>query len=137
MSLNKRRSAWVLLSFLLTFIVLRLYLHQFPGTNLDVAGYNIHHLYTGLLLLTVGGLPLILFSGNNRWLDTAALAFGAGLSMALDEWVYLIATDGSDTSYLSPVSLWGGVVMVSLTLAYALAIIIIAIRYAHCKQTQD
>ena len=44
--------------------------------------------------------------------------FGAGLGMALDEWVYLIATDGSNASYLLPVSFWGGVVVIGLALAY-------------------
>jgi hypothetical protein len=45
-----------------------------------------------------------------------------GLAMALDEWVYLIATDGSNASYLLPVSFWGGVVVVGLALAYAVAL---------------
>ena len=34
--------------------------------------------------------------------------------LALDEVVYLIATDGSNASYLLPVSFWGGVVVVGL-----------------------
>ncbi len=41
---------------------------------------------------------MALFDGNSRRLDVASVMFGAGLSMALDEWVYLIATDGSDKS---------------------------------------
>ena len=42
--------------------------------------------------------------------------------MALDEWVYLIATDGSNAAYLLPVSFWGGVVVVGLALVYAVAL---------------
>lgn len=129
MSLNKRRAVLVLSSLLLTFVVLRLYLHLFPNTNFDVGIYNIHHLFLGLLLMTFGGLPLILFEGDSRGLDVASIGFGAGLSMALDEWVYLIVTDGSDHSYLLPVSFWGGVVMLSLALGYALALVIAAYRY--------
>jgi len=117
-----KRSTLVLGSLLITFVALRLYLHQFPGTNLDLAGYNIHHLFIGLLLITLGGMPLALCDGSSRWLDIAALLFGVGLSMALDEWVYLIATDGSDTSYLLPVSLWGGVLMIGVATAYVLLI---------------
>jgi hypothetical protein len=42
-----------------------------------------------------------------------------GLSLALDEWVYLIATDGSNASYLLPVSFWGGVIVVGAATLYA------------------
>ena len=126
MSLHKRRVVLVLFSLLLTFVALRLYLHLFPGTNLDVGAYNIHHLFIGLLLITLGGLPLVIFHGDNRRLDVASVTFGAGLSMALDEWVYLIATDGSDMSYLLPISFWGGVVMISLALGYVLTMVIVA-----------
>ena len=53
-------------------------------------------------------------SGRSRGLDLACIVFGAGLSLALDEVVYLIATDGSNPSYLLPVSFWGAVVVVGL-----------------------
>lgn len=93
------------------------------NTNLDIGPYNIHHLYTGLLLIVVAGIPLALFQGYGRGLDAAAAAFGVGLSMALDEWVYLIATDGSDAAYFSPVSFWGGAVMVGLACLYILGLV--------------
>jgi len=67
-----------------------------------------------------------MIAGNSRGLDVASVAFGAGLGMALDEWVYLIATDGSDGSYLLPVSLWDGILMVGLVLGYALVIVFVA-----------
>jgi len=116
--INRRRALLIPLTILTTFVVMRAYLHHSPGSNLDIGAYNIHHLFTGLLLITLGGLPLVLFHGDNRWLDLSAVMFGAGLSMALDEWVYLITTDGSDASYLLPISLWGGAVLVALTLVY-------------------
>ena len=118
MIMNRRRAMLIPLTILITFVVLRAYLHHSPGANLNIGAYNIHHLFTGLLLITFGGLPLALFHGDSRWLDLSAIVFGAGLSMALDEWVYLITTDGSDASYLLPISLWGGAVMVALTLVY-------------------
>jgi hypothetical protein len=125
-TMNERRSVLVLSSLVITFIVLRFYLHLFPSANFDVGSYNIHHLFTGLLLITFAGLPLVLFEGSNRALDVAAVIFGVGLSMALDEWVYLIVTDGSDTSYLLPVSLWGGVVMIGLASIYIITLVIVA-----------
>ena len=119
----KKRARLIALSLVGTFVIMRIYLHISPGTNLDIGPYNIHHLFTGLLLLTFAGLPLVLFHHTSRVLDVAALLFGAGLSMALDEWVYLITTDGSDASYLLPISLWGGVVMVGLAVLYLLALV--------------
>ena len=101
-----------------TFAVVRTVLHWSPDADFDVAGYNIHHLFTGLLLVVGGGIPLALFPGKSRILDAAAVLFGAGLALALDEWVYLITTDGTNASYLLPVSLWGGIVMVALAVAY-------------------
>lgn len=111
-----------------TFAVVRLYVHRFPYTNFDLGGYNIHHLFTGLLLMVAGGVPLALWRGRTRVLDACALVFGAGSALCLDEWVYLIVTDGSDSSYLLPVSLWGGVVMIGLALAYILFLVWVSRR---------
>jgi hypothetical protein len=87
-----------------------------------VLGYNIHHLYTGLVILTLCGLPLVLLGREAPYRAPLLLGFGAGLSMALDEWVYLIVTDGSNASYLLPVSFWGGAIAVALASALALGL---------------
>ena len=102
----------MLASLLLTFIVIRLAMWRSPDSDFGIAGYNIHHLFTGVLLATAAAIPLILRPGHSRGLDLACLVFGAGLALVLDEVVYLIATDGSNASYLLPVSFWGGVVVV-------------------------
>jgi len=113
-----RRARIVVSALLGTFVIVRALLHMSPDSDFDVAGYNIHHLFTGLLLIVAGGIPLALFPGRSRALDLAGIVFGAGLALALDEWVYLIATDGTNASYLLPVSLHGGVVMVALATLY-------------------
>jgi len=118
-----RRDALVVAGVMaITFAVLRLSLAASPGADFDVAGYNVHHLFTGLLLVAAGGLPLAIRGGGGRAGLVARLVFAVGLAMALDEWVYLIATDGSNVSYLLPVSLWGGVAVVGLAVVYALAV---------------
>jgi hypothetical protein len=111
---DRRRARLILASLLLTFLIVRLAMWRSPDSDFDIAGYNIHHLFTGLLIATVAGIPLILRPGRSRGLDLACVLFGGGLSLALDEVVYLIATDGSNASYLLPVSFWGGVVVVGL-----------------------
>jgi hypothetical protein len=50
------------------------------------------------------------------------------MGMALDEWVFLIATDGSNASYLLPVSFWGGVVMIGLACLYTSALMVFSRR---------
>lgn len=108
-------------SMLSTFVVLRMLLNLSPDADFDLFGYNIHHLFTGLLLLTVSGVPLVLF-GDFRQRTHALIIFGIGLAMALDEWVYLVVTDGSNASYLLPVSWWGGSLAVGLAVAYVAAL---------------
>ena len=132
MNWNKKRTILIAGSLILTFVVLRVYLHLSPTTNFDIGPYNIHHLFTGLLLVAFAGIPLILFSGNNRALDWASILFGIGLSMALDEWVYLITTDGSDSSYLLPISFWGGAFMIGLVFIYILVLSLIFVRKPKC-----
>ncbi len=114
----KKNGIVLICSMSLTFALLRAYLHFSPDTDLDIGRYNIHHLFTGLLLIVVGGIPLAILDASTRGLALARWVFGAGLGMALDEWVYLIATDGSNASYLLPVSFWGGVVVIGLAIAY-------------------
>lgn len=118
--MDTRRAKILAVALIATFVVTRSALSLSPNSDFDVAGHNIHHLFTGLLLITAGGVPLALFPGRSLLLDIASVAFGAGLALALDEWVYLIATDGSNASYLLPVSLKGGVLMVGLAALYVL-----------------
>ena len=113
-----RNGIVLICSMSLTFALLRAYLHFSPDTDLNIGRYNVHHIFTGLLLIVAGGIPLAVLDASTRRLELARWIFGAGLGMALDEWVYLIATDGSNASYLLPVSFWGGVVVIGLALAY-------------------
>lgn len=130
----KRNAILLAASVLVTFVALRLSLLVWPNSDLTVASYNVHHLFTGLLLIMLGGIPLAVFRGHTPRLDLALIVFGVGLAMALDEWVYLIATDGSNASYLLPVSLWGGVIVIGIALMYAA--VLAAYRLWHGSATQ-
>ena len=126
-AMDKRRAILLVVSLVVTFAVLRLYLYFSPDSDFNVGPYNIHHLFTGLLLITFCGIAVILFKGRTRLLDAATVGFGIGLSLALDEWVYLITTDGSNASYLLPISFWGGLVMVASACLY-IAILYLSTR---------
>ena len=106
-------------------LVFRAVLFLSPHTNLTVGAYNIHHLFIGLFLIVLGGVPMAVLRGAARVLDVATAIFATGLSLALDEWVYLITTDGSDTSYLLPISFWGGVTMIATACLYVLALYLV------------
>lgn len=103
---------------LITFAVMRALLHSSPNTDLDIAGYNIHHLFTGLILVTFGGIAAVVLPPRHRFAVPAVVAFGVGLALALDEWLYLIVTDGTNASYILPVSFWGGLAAVAIATLY-------------------
>ena len=105
-----------------TFVVMRAYLHTSPDTDLTIAGYDIHHLFTGLILVTIGGIAAVVLPVAHSQARTALAIFGVGLALALDEWLYLIVTDGTNASYLLPISFWGGFAAISLAVAYAVAL---------------
>jgi len=107
------------------FVLTRLFLHTFPSTNLEVGPYNIHHLFVGIVLVVVAGLAMILRTprGMTRWI--LAAMYGAGLALVLDEWVYLIVTEGSDAEYLLPKSLIGAVILI---VGSAIFVIVLAHR---------
>jgi hypothetical protein len=115
----RRNGLLLAASMLGTFAALRVHLAIDPNADLTVAGYNIHHLFTGLLLVAAGGVPLAIFRGSTWKMHLALVVFGIGLGMALDEWVFLVATDGTNASYLLPVSFWGGLAVVGLSVGYA------------------
>ncbi len=119
MKFDRSRMIVLMVSMIGVFVVLRISLHLLPNSNFNVGAYNIHHLFTGLILITLGGVPLAISHIGKKLGLLATLIFGLGLGMALDEWVYLIATDGSDESYLLPISFWGGVVAIAVAIAYA------------------
>ena len=125
--MDKRRARLLLLSLVVTFALIRLYLYFSPDSDFNVGAYNIHHLFTGLILVTFCGIAVILFQGRTRVLDAATVGFGIGLSLALDEWVYLITTDGSNASYWLPISFWGGLVMIAAACLYV-AVLYLAAR---------
>ena len=64
-------------------------------------------------------IPFLLAGISNAKI---ALTAGFGSALVLDEIIYLIATDGSDLSYLSPVSFWGGVFFMSIIVAVTLLV---------------
>ena len=128
MKVDRIRMFVLMASMIGVFVVLRISLHMSPNSNFIIGAYNIHHLFTGLVLIMLGGVPLAISHLGKKLGLLATSIFGLGLGMALDEWVYLITTDGSDESYLLPISLWGGVAAIAVAIGYAVLLGIVGRR---------
>ena len=104
----------ILVPMLTVFAAQRLYLHLIPIRHVVVAGYPVHHLYTGALILIPAAFVLA-FGVRNRLLALLApLGLGVGSAMVLDEVSYLVATQATDADYRSPLSLGGAIVLMAL-----------------------
>ena len=115
MELKKRLRVFII-SLLFAIVLLRAFLSVLPSANLNFFGYNIHHLFIGAFLIVI---LLLLFIVDIINKITIILA-GIGSALILDEIVYLIATDGSDASYLTAVSLWGAITLIAIILTLAI-----------------
>jgi hypothetical protein len=111
----------LVMSMLVTFAAMRAWLHVRPQTDLDIGPYNIHHLFTGVVILTAFAIPAVLRPSQGRRGAAQVAGFGVGLSLVLDEWFYLIVTDGSNAAYVQWPSLLGGATAVLAACLYALA----------------
>jgi hypothetical protein len=103
-----------------TVALLRAWLFVTPNADFTVRGVNIHHLFSGVLLTVLAAIPLALASSGGTVRRVQVAALGVGLGLMLDEWVYLIMTDGSNASYLLPISSWGAVAMLGLASTYTI-----------------
>jgi len=104
---------WMLAAFALT----RLWLWFRPNADFNVGAYNIHHLFTGVLIVCAAGIAATASGLGTRARDGCAALFGVGLALTLDEWVYLIVTDGTNASYWTTPSVAGGCAAVGLAAA--------------------
>jgi hypothetical protein len=112
----------ILVPMLTVFAAQRLYLHLIPIRHVVVAGYLVHHLYTGALILIPAAFVLA-FGVRHRplaWL--APVALGVGSAMVLDEVSYLVTTQATDADYRSPLSLGGAIVLMGLATGLLLAL---------------
>ena len=113
MNSNLRLKIFIV-SIVLTLTILRIFLFIFPSANLNLGYYNIHHLYIGAFLIIISLTFFILGIVNKPVIIFA----GISSALVLDEIVYLIATDGSDTHYNTVISLVGAVILTTTIIAF-------------------
>lgn len=121
--MNKLRIVFI--SMLVSFVLMRAYLHMFPGTDFFVLGYEVHHFFSGYVLLILSAIPLLLVTLRKRMEKVLLVVFGVSLMMTLDEFVFMIATDATNESYVQEVSFYGAVVCIGIASVYMLFLYLI------------
>lgn len=110
----------ILLPMLSTFVGQRLYLHLIRVQHIYPGGYLLHHLFTGTLIVVPAAFVLAFGTRSRLLTFIAPAAVGIGSAMILDEVVYLVATKATDQDYISPLSFWGGTILISLAIIFLL-----------------
>ncbi|MCK5465920.1 hypothetical protein KAI56_00265 [Candidatus Parcubacteria bacterium] len=103
---KQRMSFNVLVSFLFTFIIVRIYvifgtIGIIDDPNLYIKGYHIHHLNYGIFILAIAGFFALVFQNTKNRLKLGVL-YGIGLGLTFDEfgmWLKLENDYWMRTSY--------------------------------------
>src|SRR5258705_10346352 len=112
----------ILFPMLATFVCQRLYLHLVHVQHVYPAGYLVHHLFFGALIVVPAAF-ILAFGTRNRLLGfLAPVALGIGSAMILDEVTYLVATKATDEDYVSPISLVGAILLISVATTLLVAL---------------
>jgi hypothetical protein len=112
----------ILLPLLATFAGQRLYLHLVGVRHVYPAGYLVHHLFGGVLIVIPAAFVLAFGTRSRALAILTPAALGVGAAMVLDEIIYLVATQATDEDYVSSASLGGAVVFVSLAVGLLLVL---------------
>ncbi len=72
-------------SFLITYLVIRLFVYFFPEIFLDVKGVHIHHFAYGIIILTIVGLYDLIVRPDESALHITSILFGIGMAFSYDE----------------------------------------------------
>lgn len=108
----KQRLLWILLPMLATFACQRLFLHLGGARHIYPAGYLLHHLFMGVLILIPAAFTLAFGPRRRASALTALAALGIGAAMVLDEITFLVATQATDSDYVSTLSLGGALILI-------------------------
>jgi len=121
-------SILALISFIISFIIARIFTSLYPKTVWAISGFHIHHFWYGLAMLTIGGWLGISIE-NERINRIAAILFGAGGGLIGDE-VGLLLT-------LSAHAYWADFTYTFIIIFLAFAsLLILLIRYNKIIRTE-
>ena len=118
------RSVLIIISAAGAAILTRLFLFVFPSAGgSPILGLHIHHSLIGILLVCMGGIPAALLQSEKLLRSLAVVVFGVGLGLSLDEWLLFVLREAvPSTPYMSPWSVAGAAIFVSLVVVYTLIV---------------
>jgi hypothetical protein len=121
-----RKSLILILSAMwITFLGLRISLHLGGVRHVYPGGHLVHHFFFGAILLIPAAF-LLAFPPRASWLRLTNLAvLGVACALMLDEFVYLLATEASDSDYVSRISLVGALILVSSATVFLLGLYVL------------
>jgi hypothetical protein len=125
---SEQKLVLILCAMWITFVGLRLSLHLGGVRHIHPGGHLIHHFFFGAMLLIPAAFLLVFPPHGSRLRLTNFAVVGVACGLMLDEFVYLLATQGSDADYVSGVSLVGALVLVSSS-----TVLLLGIYFTRCK----
>ena len=126
----RSRTTLLIVSIAGAVLLTRLLLFLNPGAGgSTVLGVRVHHLLIGIVLVSIGGVSAVLLRSEAFLKSIAVCVFGAGLGLALDEWVlFVLRETAPDTPYLSTLSLAGALLFVILVCGYTVLVYQFVVR---------
>lgn len=119
--LNKKKEIMKFAAiFLLTIVFFRILVFFVGEKSLFITGREIHHFYLGVILVMICGI-LFFFSKLKKIKKYSLIFFAVGVGAIVDEFTYILFTNGTHTDYSSPIS-YIGVIILSILIILLLAL---------------
>lgn len=81
---GKKTPFWVFISFLVTFLIARIFANFFSKLSLIINEYHIHHFYYGFILLIISSWIGLVTNKENMY-KVSAILLGVGSGLFIDE----------------------------------------------------
>lgn len=116
---NKKTPMLVFISFLLTFLITRIFANYFSKLSLFISAYHIHHFYYGFALLLLSNW-ILLVTDKDSLKKLSAIFMGIGAGLIVDELGLLLncTSDGLICNYSSRISFDAFTIIIGLLLLF-------------------
>ncbi len=112
---------------LITIFLSRILVWLIQERSLYLFGFEIHHFYLGVLLVMLAGFSRF-FSKNKKLNKIDLIGFGIGNGLILDQFIFILFTNGNHTEYFSRFSILGSLGLIIL--------VVVIYYFIFCKETK-